>query len=46
MKTLPTMPSTERLTWIQQAPAPGDMYAAECGPYSFEISRMPDHACW
>ena len=39
------MPSTEpRLVWIQQAPEPGGLYFAECGPYTFEISRMPDHA--
>ena len=31
-----------RLTWIQTAPEPGDMYAAECGSYTFEICRMPD----
>ena len=36
------MPATERLTWGQLAPEPGDMYAAECGPYTFEICRMPD----
>jgi hypothetical protein len=43
MKASPTMPSTEpRLVWIQQAPEPGGPYFAECGPYRFEICRMPD----
>lgn len=38
------MPSTERrLVWIQHAPKPGDMYAAECGSCTFEICRMPDN---
>jgi hypothetical protein len=38
------MPSAEpRLAWIQHAPEPGGLYIAECGPYSFEISKMPDH---
>jgi hypothetical protein len=32
-----------RLTWIQQVPEPGGLYVAECGAYSFEISRMPDN---
>jgi hypothetical protein len=37
------MPTNEiRLTWVQHAPEPGGMYAAECGPYRFEICRMPD----
>lgn len=35
------MPTAEpRLTWIQTAP--GDMYAAECGRYTFEISKTAD----
>ena len=37
------MPTTERLTWIKAAPEPGGLYVAECGPYSFEICRMPDN---
>jgi hypothetical protein len=32
-----------RLTWIQQAPEPGSLHVAQCGAYSFEISRMPDN---
>ena len=36
------MPTPNRLTWIQQAPALGDMYASSLGPYIFEISRAPD----
>jgi hypothetical protein len=37
------MPSAEaRLVWVQHAPEPGGLYFAECGPYSFEICRMPD----
>jgi hypothetical protein len=44
MKASATMPSTEpRLVWIRHAPEPGGLYFAECGPYSFEISKMPDH---
>ena len=35
-------PITERLTWTQTAPAPDDRYAAECGPYRFDINRTPD----
>lgn len=30
-----------RLTWTPVASAPDDMHIAECGPYSFEISRAP-----
>jgi hypothetical protein len=38
------MPSTEpRLVCIQQALEPGGLCVAGCGPYSFEICRMPDH---
>ena len=37
------MPTAERLTWIKAATEPGGLYAAECGPYSFEICRMPDN---
>lgn len=33
-----------RSTWTPMAPAPGEMLAAACGPYTFEISRMPDNA--
>ena len=37
------MSATEaRLAWIQQAPKPADMYAAECGMYVFEISKTTD----
>jgi hypothetical protein len=36
------METADRLTWIQTAPLPGNMHAAECGPYSFEISRAPE----
>jgi hypothetical protein len=36
------MRTTERLTWIQHAPEPGGLYFAECGMYSFEISRTAD----
>jgi hypothetical protein len=37
------MPATEpRLTWIQAAPKPVDLYFAECGPYNFEICRTTD----
>jgi hypothetical protein len=37
------MPAPEtRLTWIQTAPAPLDVYVAACGPYDFEICATPD----
>jgi hypothetical protein len=36
------MPATEKLTWGQLASALGGLYAARCGPYRFEICRMPD----
>jgi hypothetical protein len=37
------MQTTEpRLTWVKAAPKPGDLYFAECGPYSFEICRVAD----
>jgi hypothetical protein len=44
MKASTRMLGTEpRLVWIQQAPEPGGVYFAECGPYSFENNRMPDN---
>jgi hypothetical protein len=36
------MPTEPRLTWIQHAPEPGGIYFAECGMYSFEISKAPE----
>jgi hypothetical protein len=32
-----------RAVVIQHAPEPGGLYVAEWGPYSFEISKMPDY---
>jgi hypothetical protein len=37
------MPAELQLVWSQTAPEPGDMHAAEWGPYSFEVCRMPDN---
>ena len=31
-----------RLTWTQTAHGMLDVYVAECGPYRFDICRMPD----
>lgn len=31
-----------RLTWIQTAPEPAELYVAECGMYVFEISAAAD----
>ena len=31
-----------RLTWVQQAPEPHNMYAASLGQYVFEISKAPE----
>ena len=43
MKTSLTIPgAAPRLFWIQQAPEPGVMYAAECGRYIFEISKAAE----
>ena len=37
------MPTTDpRLTWVQQAPEPHNMYAASLGQYVFEISKAPE----
>jgi hypothetical protein len=37
------MPTTQtRLTWIQTAPEPVDVYFAECGTFDFEIRATPD----
>ena len=36
------MPATERLTWTKTVPEPAELHVAECGPYTFEICRMPD----
>ena len=35
--------STEpRLTWARAVPEPAELFAAECGPYIFEISKAPE----
>jgi hypothetical protein len=37
------MPTTKsRLTRIQLGKAPDDLRIAECGPYTFEISKAPE----
>ena len=37
------MPTTSnRLVWIQTALKPGDVHAAECGRYDFEIRSTPN----
>jgi hypothetical protein len=37
------MPATEpRLTWTKAVPEPAELFAAECGPYIFEITKAPE----
>jgi hypothetical protein len=37
------MPTTEpRLTWTKAVPEPAELFAAECGPYIFEITKAPE----
>ena len=36
------MPTTSRLTWTKAVPEPAELFAAECGPYIFEITKAPE----
>jgi hypothetical protein len=36
------MHAPDRLTWTKAIPEPAELFAAECGPYIFEITKAPE----